>query len=119
METEGRTLLPSGEIKWALWLRVARNFQLRVGMKDRQRYTFDGFLREVSPSDHSAIVGNFFNVNLSTKDHDKLASLLKQHFAITLEVKDISFKGWNWGVTDFQGVFLTRLGSSCTPVLFQ
>lgn len=38
------------------------------------------------------------------KDHDKLASLLKQHFAITLEVKDVSVKGWNWGVTDFQGV---------------
>jgi structure-specific recognition protein 1 len=49
VDTEGRTLLASENIKWAQWLRVARNFQLRVGMKDRKKITFDGFLREVSP----------------------------------------------------------------------
>lgn len=37
------------------------------------------------------------------QDHDKLSHLLKQHFSITLETKEVSFKGWNWGVTDFQG----------------
>ena len=37
------------------------------------------------------------------QDHDRLAHLLKQHFSITLETKEVSFKGWNWGVTDFQG----------------
>ena len=47
VDSEGRTLLASTDIKWAQWLRVARNFQLRIGMKDRQKYTFDGFLREV------------------------------------------------------------------------
>ena len=36
-----------GDIKWAQWLRVARNYQLRVGLKDRSRKTFDGFTREV------------------------------------------------------------------------
>lgn len=41
---------------------------------------------------------------ISIKDHDKLAGLLKQHFAITLEASDISVKGWNWGVTDFRGM---------------
>lgn len=51
-------------------------------MKDRRRMTFDGFMRE---------------------DQDKVATLMKQHFAVTLEVKEMSFKGWNWGVTDFQG----------------
>lgn len=76
------TAIPSTDIKWARWLRVARGFQLRVGMKDRRREAFDGFERD---------------------DHDKLASLLKQHFAITLETEDISFRGWNWGVTDFRG----------------
>ncbi len=38
------------------------------------------------------------------KDHDKLAQLLKQHFSIVLESKEVSVKGWNWGITDFQGV---------------
>jgi structure-specific recognition protein 1 len=39
--------MPAADIKWAQWLRVARNFQLRVGLKDRSRETLDGFVREV------------------------------------------------------------------------
>lgn len=34
-------------------------------------------------------------------------ALLKQHYGIVLETKEISFKGWNWGTTDFQGAFTT------------
>jgi len=37
------------DIKWARWLRVARGFQLRLGLKDRRKEVFDGFEREVSP----------------------------------------------------------------------
>lgn len=37
------------------------------------------------------------------QDHDKMASLLKTHFGITLEQEEVSFKGWNWGITDFRG----------------
>jgi len=45
--------MAAGDIKWAQWLRVARNFQLRVGLKDdRRRETFDGFMREASPLVH-------------------------------------------------------------------
>ncbi|KAH9179203.1 SSrecog-domain-containing protein [Lactarius sanguifluus] len=75
-ETENVNAMSSTDIKWARWLRVARGFQLRVGLKDRRREAFDGFERD---------------------DHDKLAGLLKQHFAVTLETEDISFRGWNWG----------------------
>lgn len=39
----------------------------------------------------------------SLQDHDKLAGLLKTHFGVTLETKEVSLRGWNWGVTDFQG----------------
>ncbi len=54
------TAIPSGSIKWAQWIRVARNYQLRVGHKDQKesngkdtkpkdtkRDTFDGFARDV------------------------------------------------------------------------
>ncbi|KAI8994226.1 structure-specific recognition protein-domain-containing protein [Trametes punicea] len=85
--------MQGSDIKWAQWIRVARNYQLRVGLKDRSRETFDGFLRE---------------------DHDKLAHLLKQYFSITLETKEVSFKGWNWGVTDFLGQDLAFLVSNKT-----
>ncbi|KAL0576943.1 FACT complex subunit [Marasmius crinis-equi] len=87
-ESEGVTSMAAADIKWAQWIRVARNFQLRVGLKvgnEQRRETFDGFMRE---------------------DHDKLASLLKNHFSVTLETREISLKGWNWGVTDFQGTSL-------------
>jgi structure-specific recognition protein 1 len=30
--------------------------------------------------------------------------VLKEHFTITLETREITYKGWNWGVTDFQGM---------------
>ena len=41
------------------------------------------------------------------KDQEKMATALKRDFGITLETRDNTFKGWNWGVTDFQGVFLS------------
>ncbi|KAI0283941.1 structure-specific recognition protein-domain-containing protein [Russula aff. rugulosa BPL654] len=81
-DAENVVAMSSTDIKWVRWLRVARGFQLRVGLKDRRREVFEGFERD---------------------DHDKLATLLKQHFSVTLETEDISFRGWNWGVTDFRG----------------
>ena len=39
--------IPADDIKWAQWIRVARNYQLRIGTKERKRETFDGFSREV------------------------------------------------------------------------
>ena len=32
-----------------------------------------------------------------------MTTLMKQHYGIILESKETSFKGWNWGSTDFQG----------------
>jgi structure-specific recognition protein 1 len=52
-ESEGVVAMSSADIKWAQWLRVARNFQLRVGLKDRRKETFDGFMREVSTNSTS------------------------------------------------------------------
>ncbi|KZW01517.1 SSrecog-domain-containing protein [Exidia glandulosa HHB12029] len=94
LQGDSTATIAAANIKWAQWLRVARNFQLRVGLKDnRRRETFDGFQRE---------------------DHDKLAAILKQFYDIALETKDISFKGWNWGATDFQGEDLAFLVSNKT-----
>ncbi|KAF8625924.1 hypothetical protein AX17_006650 [Amanita inopinata Kibby_2008] len=93
VESDGVTAMAAQDIKWAQWVRVARNFQLRIGLKDHRKEKFDGFMRE---------------------DHDKLANLLKNHFGITLETKEVFFKGWNWGVTDFQGQDLAFVVSDKT-----
>ncbi|KAF8321969.1 structure-specific recognition protein-domain-containing protein [Cantharellus anzutake] len=92
--TETKVTIPAGDIKYMQWMRVARNFQLRVIMKDqRTRHTFDGFQRE---------------------DHDRISQLVKQHFSVALETKEICTKGWNWGATDIQGSDLAFLVSNKT-----
>ncbi|KAH9454032.1 hypothetical protein Pst134EB_014128 [Puccinia striiformis f. sp. tritici] len=78
------------DIKWVQWIKVARGYQLRIGlnkdrndikMGDRRRESFDGFRPE---------------------DQEKLSNLFKQHFHVTLETKDLSLRGWNWGKVDVQ-----------------
>jgi len=48
-DAENVIAMSSSDIEWARWLRVARGFQLRLGLKDRRREVFDGFERDVSP----------------------------------------------------------------------
>ncbi|KDQ09911.1 hypothetical protein BOTBODRAFT_36725 [Botryobasidium botryosum FD-172 SS1] len=94
LEGDKTVTVSAADIKWIQWLRVARNFQLRIILKEgRRRETFDGFLRD---------------------DHDRIAALVKQHFSVTLEAKEISHKGWNWGATDVQGDDLAFLVSNRT-----
>lgn len=105
-DTEKMVAMSSADIKWAQWIRVARNYQLRVGLKDRSRETFDGFSREVRAASR-LVVACPSSSCIKLQDHEKMAQLLKQHFSVTLETKEMSFKGWNWGVTDFQGVHMS------------
>ncbi len=49
-DAENVIAMSSTDIKWVRWLRVARGFQLRVGLKDRRREVFEGFERDVSYS---------------------------------------------------------------------
>ncbi|GAA5820920.1 hypothetical protein JCM11251_001876 [Rhodosporidiobolus azoricus] len=79
-EKEPVVTVPGSDIKWISWIRVARNYQMRIGTH-KQRTTFDGFLRE---------------------DHERLSNLCKQYYNITIETKDTSVRGWNWGVAEVQ-----------------
>ncbi|QRV77666.1 structure-specific recognition protein 1 [Ceratobasidium sp. AG-Ba] len=94
LDSEENVMIQAGDIKYCQWLRVARNFQLRVILKEnRRRETFDGFLRE---------------------DHEKVSQLVTQHYKVQLETKEISVKGWNWGSTDVQGNDLAFIISNRT-----
>ncbi|KZS93658.1 SSrecog-domain-containing protein [Sistotremastrum niveocremeum HHB9708] len=97
---ENKLTIPAGDIKSSQWLRVARNYQLRLFLNAKKdeddegrRMTFDGFARE---------------------DHEKIIGLMKQHYDVGVETKEISVKGWNWGTTDFEGRDLTFLVSNKT-----
>ncbi|GAA5833091.1 hypothetical protein JCM3766R1_001389 [Sporobolomyces carnicolor] len=94
-ENEAVVTVPGSDIKWIQWIRVARNYQMRIGTQ-KSRTTFDGFLKD---------------------DHERLSNLCKQYYNITIETKDTSVRGWNWGVAEVQAddlAFLVAGKSSFT-----
>ena len=75
-ESDGMVGISGGDIKWAQWLRVARNYQLRVGLKDRSRKTFDGFTREVRKRLHPCILGlTFFRITIKSHNSSNNTSV--------------------------------------------
>ena len=52
--SEEVTYVQATDLKWAQWLRVARGFQLRLGLRDHKKEKFDGFLREVHSKNNVA-----------------------------------------------------------------
>jgi structure-specific recognition protein 1 len=73
----------AADLKWMQWIRVARGFQLRIGLKgEKRRVAYEGFERE---------------------DHERLKNAVNNYYNITLEEKETSVRGWNWGYADIQG----------------
>ncbi|KAJ2004716.1 FACT complex subunit [Coemansia thaxteri] len=65
------------------WQRVARGYGLRIYTKSGTLHKLDGFTAD---------------------DYETLRDAIKRFFSgLTLEVRDISLKGWNWGKTEFEG----------------
>ncbi|WVR03030.1 FACT complex subunit POB3 [Kwoniella sp. DSM 27419] len=87
-EDNNPTTYSGHDVRHATWFRVARNFQLRLAMRqaEKPRITFDGFKRE---------------------DLDKVKRTLDEFFNIKLETRDGSLKGWNWGKAQVQGNDIT------------
>lgn len=48
VSSEEVTYVQAVDLKWAQWIRVARGFQLRLGLRDHKKHKFDGFIREVT-----------------------------------------------------------------------
>lgn len=93
--------VPASDVKWVEWLRVARNYQLRVGIKDTwKRQEFDGFTRQVC-SIHFLLL---LIAKSNHQDQDSLTTVVKTHLQLNLETKELSWRGWNWGTTDFRGM---------------
>lgn len=72
-------LLPSEEILAALWSRGSRGYELRVQTKNKGVVRLDGFDNE---------------------DFSKMKQELQSNFHLTLEHKEHSLRGWNWGASD-------------------
>lgn len=72
-------LLPSEEILSFLWSRGSRGYELRVQTKNQGTVMLDGF---------------------DVEDFAKLKQELQNNFHITMEHREHSLRGWNWGKTD-------------------
>ncbi|KAF9910746.1 FACT complex subunit [Lobosporangium transversale] len=77
---DGLFTVRDADLKRTTWLRAARNFQLRIQLRDGRIVKFDGFQRD---------------------DFEKLRDIIKANYGLQLETKEMSVKGWNWGETDF------------------
>ncbi|KNE56200.1 hypothetical protein AMAG_02035 [Allomyces macrogynus ATCC 38327] len=69
------------DLKRATWLRSARQYQLRLYLKDGTVMKFANFARD---------------------RHDELRDALRTHYHLPLEHTELSLKGWNWGSTELQ-----------------
>lgn len=72
-------LLPSEEILAAQWSRGSRGYELRVQTKNLGVVMLDGF---------------------DAEDFSKMKQELQRNFHLSLEHKEHSLRGWNWGATD-------------------
>ncbi|KAJ2890932.1 FACT complex subunit, partial [Coemansia aciculifera] len=79
----GMLALQREDLRRLQWQRVARGYGLRIYTKSGAMHKLDGFTAD---------------------DYEVLRDAVKRFFSgLTLEVRDISLKGWNWGKTEFEG----------------
>ncbi|KAF9427529.1 FACT complex subunit [Podila epigama] len=78
---DGIFTVRDADLKKTYWIRAARNYQLRLHLRDGKIVKFDGFQRD---------------------DFEKLRDIIKANYGLQLETKELSVKGWNWGKTEFQ-----------------
>lgn len=73
-------LLESEEVQSAFWSRAARGYEVRVVTKTKGALQLDGF---------------------DVEEFNALKTGFRNNFAVTLEAKEHSLRGWNWGKADF------------------
>jgi len=72
----------SNDVKAADWLKRARGFCLKLRLENDLIHRYDGFTEQ---------------------DFEKLKTFFKDSSDLSLEEKDLSVRGWNWGKANFIG----------------
>ncbi|KAJ2555246.1 FACT complex subunit [Coemansia sp. RSA 1933] len=85
--SSGVLALQRDDLRRLQWQRVGRGYGLRIHTKNGTLHKLEGFTAD---------------------DYETLRDAVKQMFhGLTLEVRDISIKGWNWGKTEFEGTHMS------------
>ena len=74
--------VPASDIRRAVWTPAARGYALRIILRNGSSITLDGF---------------------EDNAQDKVFASMKEHFNITVENREHSLRGWNWGKARFEG----------------
>ncbi|KAI8912775.1 structure-specific recognition protein-domain-containing protein, partial [Gorgonomyces haynaldii] len=81
--TSGQIItVSSADIAQMLWMRVARDFEIKIIRKDNAVLKFDGFPRD---------------------SYESLQAFVKNFYGFPLEEQQVSTRGYNWGKVDFEG----------------
>ncbi|KAJ3065924.1 FACT complex subunit [Podochytrium sp. JEL0797] len=80
------TTMRGQDIRSAVWQRCAKDFELRIELNSGAVHKFDGFSRD---------------------SFDAVSDALFKNYNVTLDHKDVSLRGYNWGKAEFQGNSLT------------
>lgn len=73
-------LLEGDEVQSAFWSRAARGYEVRIVTKNKGALQLDGF---------------------DVEEFNSIKTSFRNNFAVTLETKEHSLRGWNWGKADF------------------
>lgn len=73
-------LLEGDEVQSAFWSRAARGYEVRILTKNKGALQLDGF---------------------DVEEFNALKTSFRQNFSVTLETREHSLRGWNWGKADF------------------
>lgn len=73
---------PGTDVEKVHWLKRARGHCLKFLLSNGTIHRYDGFKE-----------GEF----------EKLAAFISKYYMVSLEKKDLSVKGWNWGIAHFTG----------------
>ena len=74
--------VPASDIRRATWFNASRGHALKIFLRNGTSITVDGF---------------------DENQADKVGAAMKEHFGVTLEHREHSLKGWNWGQAKFEG----------------
>jgi len=74
--------VPASDIRRAIFSHASRGYALKVILKNGSSITLDGFEED---------------------QFDRVAAAMKDHFGVTVENREHTLRGWNWGKARFEG----------------
>jgi structure-specific recognition protein 1 len=74
--------VPASDIRRAIWSHASRGYSLKIILRNSNSIIIDGF---------------------DESQQERVAASMKEHFNVTVENREHSLRGWNWGKAKFEG----------------